>query len=81
MPVIPSDTVRIDERADADTPEVAARIAIATDGVDHLVDPTTRGALPGGRTDVEYVEDASAEGAVETATAGRRRRSAEPPAA
>lgn len=46
MPVIPSSTVRIDERADADTPEVAERIAIATDGVDHLVDPSTRGAVP-----------------------------------
>lgn len=63
MPTIPSDTVRIDERPDADTPEVQARIAIATDGVDHAADATRR------------AEDAS-EPVVETATAPRRRSTA-----
>lgn len=42
MPVIPSDTVRIDERPDADSVEVQERIATATDGVDHATDPTRR---------------------------------------
>lgn len=71
MPVIPSDTVRIDERPDADTPEVQARIALATDGVDHAVDPTRR------------VGDDAVETAMADSAPARRRRTApaEPDAA
>lgn len=61
-PIIRSDTVRIDERADADSPEVQARIAVATDGVDHEVDPTRRDPAVVERA-VEQPSD------VETATA------------
>lgn len=69
MPVIPSDTVRIDERPDADSAEVQARIEVATDGVDHANDPTRRA---GERAD-------EVEPVVETATATRRRRADQPP--